>query len=62
MGSVRLGEIEGPKAPSEVRVGGPRTREKMKRAACRIWTCLCTAHSVRTLAIMYDRGRVIKFC
>ena len=31
--------------------------------ACRIWTtCSCTAHSVRALAIMYDRGRVIKVC
>ena len=48
---------------SEARVEGLRTREKMKRVACRFWTTYsCTAHSVRALAIMYDRGRVIKFC
>ena len=48
---------------SEARVGGLRTKEKMKRVACRIWTtCSCTVHSVCALAIMYDRGSVIKLC
>ena len=47
---------------SEVQVGGLRMREKMKRVACRIWTCSCSVHPVRILAIMYDRGRVIIFC
>ena len=39
-GPERVGER------SEARVGGLRTREKMKRVACRFWTTYsCTAHS-----------------
>ena len=47
-GPERVGER------SEARVGDLRTREKMKRVEF--------GQHVRALAIIYNRGRVIKFC
>ena len=52
--TCRYRGAEGPEGVgerSEAQIGGLRTREKMKRVACRIWTtCSWSAHLVRALS------------